>query len=300
MVSYRGGKKRTYVDRVVETEVLVQTVDGVDLGLVQTPCGDIQVLSKTARVVTLGDHSNVPLRSPAQQNLSRGLAMLRGGRCDDVVLEQSGRALGRAHVQLDEAERAKRGVGGDGDTLSLDKLDKLLLLEIRMVLDLESSRADASMAQEIHDQLSAEVADTDAASELLVDQRLHSLPCFLDGCFAKLDLAVGIGPSRRVALGRVDVFESDWEMDQEQVKVLNAQVCQLLARNGLDLVTVVEGVPKLGDHEELFALDQTILDGARNTLANLFFISVVYIYVRISTQKQYSVEDSPAAPSSRR
>lgn len=186
--------------------------------------------------------------------------------------------MGPAHIQLDEAEGAEGGVGGDGNPFTLHKLDKFLLLQVRVVLDLKSRRTDPRIPQEIHDQLSAEVADANAARQLLVDQRLHGLPCFLDGGLAELDLALGIGPPGGVALGRVDVFERHREMDQVQVKVLKAQVLQLLARNQFDLVAVVERVPELGHDEKFFALDQSVLDGACNALANLFFVSVVYIF----------------------
>lgn len=91
-----------------------------------------------------------------------------------------------------------------------------------------------------------------------------------------LDLAFGVCPAGRVADAGVDVLQSDGEVDDVQVEVVNAQVGQLLAGNGLDLIAVVEAVPQLGDEEEILASDQTILDGAGDTLADLDLVAVVW------------------------
>jgi hypothetical protein len=92
---------------------------------------------------------------------------------------------------------------------------------------------------------------------------------------ADLRLAVDV-PAGRVADLGVDPFEGDGEVDDVEVEVVDAQVGELLAGNGLDAVTVVEGVPELGDEEKLLALDQTVLNGAGNTLANLDLVAVVW------------------------
>ena len=95
----------------------------------------------------------------------------------------------------------------------LGETDQVRLLEIGVVLNLEGGRTNASMAQEVHDELNAEVANTDAAGELLVDQRLHCLPCLLNSGIAECDLTVCAGPAGRVALGRVNPFECDGEVN---------------------------------------------------------------------------------------
>jgi len=50
----------------------------------------------------------------------------------------------------------------------------------------------------------------------------------------------------------------------------------LLLGNWLDALLVVERVPKFGDNEKLFTLDETILDGAGNSLTGLDLVSVVW------------------------
>jgi hypothetical protein len=61
-----------------------------------------------------------------------------------------------------------------------------------------------------------------------------------------------------------------------QVEVVDTQIGQLLAGDGLDLLAVVEAVPQLGDEEEVLALDDTLLDGTSDTLADLDLIAVVW------------------------
>ena len=144
------------------------------------------------------------------------------------------------------------------------------------MLDLQSGGTNTGIAEQVHQQLGAEVADTDAASQLLVCERLHGGPGFLDGGGAHLDLVVGGFPAWGVADGWVDVLQGDGEVHDVQVKVVDAPVGELLAADRLDLVAVVEAVPQLGDDEELLALDDALLDGAGDTLAALNLVAVVW------------------------
>lgn len=270
---------QTYVLGVVEAQVLVQSADGLELALVQVKVGDLEVLSQTGRVVALGDDSDVTLSGPAQEDLSGRTVVLGGNAGDGGVLEQLGGVLGVLHLQLDEAERTEGGVGSDGDALLLGVVDQGLLGEVRVVLDLESGGADASVAEEVHQQLRAEVAHTDAAGELLLDEGLHGGPGLLNGGVGQLDLVLGVGPAGRVADLGSHILEGDGEVDNVQVEVVNAQVLELLAGNGLDLLLVVEAVPQLGDEEKVLTLDETVLDGASDTLADLNLVAVVYMNV---------------------
>lgn len=240
--------ENTYVKRIVEPHSQIQAVNSLNFGLLQIPSGNIQILGETSRVVTLGDNGNVSLRGPSEQDLCCGLAVLLGGGFDNVVLEQGRCVVGDVHVQFLETQGTERGVCGDDDALALDVFDELLLLEVRVMLNLECGGTNASMAQEVHNELDAEVANTNAASEFLVDQRLHGLPCFLDSGIAECDFAVCV-PTGRVALGRVNPFECDGEVNQIKVKVFKTKILELLAGNGFDFVAVVEGVPELGDDE---------------------------------------------------
>lgn len=191
------------------------------------------------------------------------------------MVEQLGSLVSILQVQLDETQRTERGVRGHGNTLLLGIGDQSLLGEVRVVLDLEGGRTDTSVAQQIHQQLSAEVADTNAAGQLLVDQRFHGGPGLLNGGVAELQLVVLGQPPGRVPDGRIDILERNGEVDNEQVEVVKAPVGQLLAADGLDAVTVVEAVPELGHNEELFTLHNSFLNGTGNTLASLDLVAVI-------------------------
>lgn len=65
-------------------------------------------------------------------------------------------------------------------------------------------------------------------------------------------------------------------MHNVQVEVVDAPVSELLAANGLDAVAIVEAVPELGDDEELFALDETVFNGAGDALAGFDFVAIVW------------------------
>ena len=64
-------------------------------------------------------------------------------------------------------------------------------------------------------------------------------------------------------------------MDDVEVEVVDAPVLQLLLGDWLDTLLVVERIPKLGNDEELLTLDETILNGAGDTLTSLDLVSVV-------------------------
>lgn len=180
------------------------------------------------------------------------------------------------HVELAERSRAEGGVGGHGDALSLGKVEEVLLDEVGVVLDLKSGGADLGVAEEVVQELGLEVGDANALGETLLDERLHGRPGLLDGGLGGANLALAIKvPAGRVADRGVDVLEGDGEVDQVEIEVLETPVGKLLADNGLDAVAVVEGVPELGDDEELLALDDALLDGAGYTLAALNLVAVV-------------------------
>lgn len=145
-----------------------------------------------------------------------------------------------------------------------------------MVLDLEGRWADCGVAEEIEDERALEVGDTDGFREAFLGDRLHGCPGLLDAGVAELHVVLSVvSPSGWVAHGGVDVFKRDGEVHDVEVEVLEAPIGELLARDGLDLWAVVEGVPELGDDEEIFTLYQAVLDGAGDALAGLFLVAVV-------------------------
>lgn len=69
---------------------------------------------------------------------------------------------------------------------------------------------DASVAEEVEDQATLEVGDTNVLDEAGVNQLLHTGPGLVERVVGGADLILAIvGPSGRIANRGVDVLESD-------------------------------------------------------------------------------------------
>jgi hypothetical protein len=143
------------------------------------------------------------------------------------------------------------------------------------MLDLEGLWNDLGISAEIQDQLTIEIADTDASGKTLANKIFHSCPGLLDGSVALDKFVAFVKESWWVSYRRVDVFESYWEVNNEEVKLLDTPILKLLSANWLNLVAIVEGIPEFRNDEEILAFYQTILDGTSNTLTGFDFVSVI-------------------------
>ena len=159
--------------------------------------------------------------------------------------------------------------------MACGEFDEALLRQVGVVFDLEGRGGDLGVAEEVHDELAVEVADADGFGQALAHELLHGRPGLLGRGVAGDDVLAVVGEARRVALGRVDVFEGDWEVDDVEVEVVDAPVLELLFADGLDPVVVMEGVPEFGDEEEVGAFDYAFFDGAGDALAGFLFVAVV-------------------------
>jgi hypothetical protein len=65
-------------------------------------------------------------------------------------------------------------------------------------------------------------------------------------------------------------------MHNVEVEIVDSVVLELLLANRFDTLLVVEGVPQLGNDEQLFSLDKAVLDGASEALAGFLFVAVVW------------------------
>lgn len=144
-----------------------------------------------------------------------------------------------------------------------------------MDLDLERGRGDLGVAQHIEEELGLEVGNANALGQTLLNEALHGSPGLLGSGLGPPGLLTGGAPARGVPDGGVDIFESDREVDEEEIEVLDAPVGQLAAGDGLNLVALVEGLPELGDDEEVLTLHEAVLDGAGNTLTALLLVAVI-------------------------
>lgn len=119
-----------------------------------------------------------------------------------------------------------------------------------MVLDLERSWADFGVAKQVEDQRALEVGDSDGLGVAFANEGLHGSPGFLNRGIAGLDVVLAVeGPSGWVADGGINVFECNWEVDDEEIKIINVPISKLLLGNLLDLIAVMEAVPELADQE---------------------------------------------------
>lgn len=193
------------------------------------------------------------------------------------MLHEGRSRLGNVHVELDEAGRTERRVGSQSNTLGLGESDELSLLVVGVKLDLEGGRADLGVLEQVVDGLSLEVGDTNGLGETLLNEVLHTLPGLLVGGLAPADLGAGIivVPARGVADLGVDVLEGDGEVDEEEVKVVDLPVGELLAGDGLDVLLVVVSLPELGDDEEILSLHNALLDGTGDTLTTGLLVAVI-------------------------
>jgi len=266
----------TYVGGLVEAEVPVKCADGIDILLGEVEARDIEVGLHDGGAGGLGDNSEATLGSPSKEDLRWGLSVLLGNSLNGVLLEERSEALGLLHGELLKGEGTEGRVGRDGDTLSLGEVDELLLDEVRVMLDLEGGGANLGVSEEVVKELGLEVGDADALGEALLYEALEGRPGLLDGGLGSPNLALAvIKPAGRVADAGVDVFKGNGEVDEVEVKVVEAPVGELLPGDGLNAVAVVEGVPELGDDEELLALHETVGDGAGDTLAALNLVAIV-------------------------
>jgi hypothetical protein len=266
----------TYVCGGVELEVLVKVRDLLDLLLLQVEAGDVQVLLQTVLRVALGDDSETTLSGPSEQYLGGGLAVGFRDLGDDGVVEEERGVGGELHVALNERLGTEGRVSCNGNVVLLGQLEQVGLDVVWVVLDLERRRLDSGVCEHVKQQSAGVVGDTDALCQTLLLDSLHCLPCALEAGVAVLDLALTVvEPTRGVpCLGR-DVLERNREVDDPEIEVVNAPVSQLLPGDGLNLVVVVERLPKLGDNEKVLALHDALLDGAGNTLAGLDLVAVV-------------------------
>ena len=154
-------------------------------------------------------------------------------------------------------------------------MDETGLGEIGVVFDLEGGGFDLGVAQQIHDEGADEIADADTFCQALLHQTFHGGPGLLDGGIARDDILAVVGEAGGVTSGGVDVFEGDGEVHDVKVEVVDLPVFELFLADGFNAIVVVEGVPELGDEEEIGALDEAVFNSSGYSFAAFGFIAVV-------------------------
>lgn len=264
---------------MVEANARILGGDGIEVSLLEVEAGAVEILRHDLDAAGLGDDSEPALRGPAEQDLRRLLAVLGGEPGDQLVLHERGQGLRVLEAELEEGRGPERRVRRHRDPLRLAQADELLLHEEGVVLDLQRGRRDRRVPQHVVDQLRLEVGYPDRLGEPLADERLHRCPGDVHWRVRPDQLrAAVVVPTGGVAHGWVDVLEGAGEVDQVQVEVLEPPVGERAPAGWLDFVAVLEDGPELGCDEEVLALHDPFLDGARDALATFLFVAVVCMF----------------------
>ena len=213
----------------------IQSRNRLDILIRKIKLRNLQILLQSLGIVTLGNNGQPSLRRPPQQNLRRRLPHLLSDLRHDGVLEQYRCILRLLPLQLNERLWSERTVRRDSDTLLLSQLEESRLDEVRVVFDLQGCGADLCVAEEIEDEGALEVGDSNGLCETLLGDGFHGCPGLLDAGVGELVIFLAVeGPAGWVADGRVDVFQSDGEVHDVEVEVVDAPVGELLAADWLE------------------------------------------------------------------
>jgi hypothetical protein len=200
---------------------------------------------------------------PGENNLCGSGIETLGDLLDDLVLDEEGLA---DHVVTEG------GVLGDVDTLLAAPLDEVGLEEAGVALDLVGGRGDTGAVNEGLEVLLGVVGDTDGAGLLLVKLG-HGLPCVDDRDVVKhLDVTV-VAEGEQVLVDIASLIESDGEVDEVQVEVLEAELSKAVVKGGSDVLGSVLRVPELGRDEDVLTLD-TLAESSLEGVGNLLLVAV--------------------------
>ena len=152
-----------------------------------------------------------------------------------------------------------------------------------MHLNLEHGWLDSSIAEHLANHRSANIAESNVADKTFSHEFFHGLPSLLvrnpsvenHSIFASIDLLVKVKPLRRVFTLDGHELQSDREMNEVKVKVVNTHVSQCLLACKLDILGAVKSVPKLGDYEQVFSFADAFVKGSLDALACHHFVAIV-------------------------
>jgi hypothetical protein len=225
------GETETIRVGVVESLTDFKGIDFLVISFFKRPGEDIHVGLDAFLRHTLGDDSSLSFDGPTEQDLSGGLTVLLGNLFDLGVCEERSGLL-TIIGQSDERARTERRVGCDVDTLRLNPLNELALLEVRVEFDyideknlntnvffnpvykshtLKDSRLDLAVGQKIQDKLDVEVGDTNVSDQLGFNKLLKFGPGLVDGRTLEFNggLLTRLVPSRRIDSFMCNILKRD-------------------------------------------------------------------------------------------
>lgn len=147
------------------------------LFLIQLEVENVGQLPQRFKIGDLWHDCMALAKAPVENHLQRRLVVLYSELQDSIVdvvnmLDGGMIAVG--------APETSDGVDRDGqDVPRMEELHDVLLVVLGVELDLVAGRQDPSVAQQVHQQVGVEVAQTNASSQLFVYKELHFLPNFV-------------------------------------------------------------------------------------------------------------------------
>lgn len=141
-----------------------------------------------------------------------------------------------ARIELGNALRSQRGVGGHGHVLGLAEVHQVALLQVDMVLDLVVGRPDLAVLKQTGHLILAEVRHANGLGQTLLHQRLH---CYPDG--GMIGGHIHLHQAILVQLEAAILVDVDGEggVDQVQIHIVQLQIGQRLPDGGLHLVGAI-------------------------------------------------------------
>lgn len=194
----------------------------------------------------------------AQENSPRADALLLSNLLDALVLEQ--RAAGAA----------ERAVRHDLDALALAEVDKVVLGQGRVILDLVRGGHDLGLGEELLEVDPAVVAHAHSFRLARLDQAFHLLPRG-DVVVVPGHVAFPVGQLGEAVVVAVRVHP-DGPVDEVQVDVVEPEELEGLVEADLGAGRIC--VPQLGHDKDVLALHGARRDGRLDALADLVLVAV--------------------------
>ena len=223
----------------------------------------LEVVADTGCSDGLGDDRVATDLCPGEDDLcGRGVETL-GNLLDGLVLDEQGLA---DHVV------AEGRVLGDVDALLAAPLDEVGLEQAGVALDLVGGGGDTGGVDQSLEVLLGVVGDTDGAGLLLVELG-HGGPGVDDGdAVEHLNITV-VGEREQVLVDITCLVESDGEVDEVQVEVVEAELSKAVVKGGSDVLGSVLRVPELGGDEDVLTLD-ALAESSLEGVGNLLLVAV--------------------------
>lgn len=121
------------------------------------------------------------------------------------------------------------------------------------------------------------VGDSNGFGQAFIDKDLESLVSFLDGSFGLDRFSLEVDKAGRIRIGFVNVFESNREVDKEEIKVVDTPPFELCPRDGLNTFLLMESIPQLRGDEQIRTLDEPFINSAFDSQTGFFLISIILV-----------------------